>query len=86
MRQAALDAGDTREIHVLGFAVDHVAEHELTDLFGVDLGAADGLLDHLAREFGRGDIFQSAAVITDRRAHAAEYDNFASVIHENLRN
>ena len=86
LRQATLDAGDAREIHVFGFAVDHVAEDELANQFGIDLGAADRFLDDLTCEFRRGDVLECAAVIADCSAHAAQNDNFASVIHGDLRN
>ena len=41
LRQAALDARDAREVHVLRFGVDHVAEHQLPTCLRIDLGALD---------------------------------------------
>ena len=69
--QAAVDASYSRQIHVLGLAVDHVAEYALADVVGIDLGAANGLSDNARRELRRRNILQAATVITDGGTHAA---------------
>ncbi len=82
MRQAAVDAGHARQVHVLGLAVQHAAEHALADVGRVDLRPAHRLLDHARRQLRRRDVLEASAVITDGGAHAAQDDDFPLLAHE----
>ena len=77
VRQAAVDAGDARQVHVLRLGVDDVAEHALADVRGIDLGAGEASRTTRAAELGRRDVLQAAAVVADGRAHTAQDDDFS---------
>jgi hypothetical protein len=74
--QPAVDAGEPRDVHVARFGVDDVAHHALADVLRVGLGAGHRFLDDAGRELGRRNVLQAAAIVTDGRAHAAQYDDF----------
>ena len=76
--QARIDHGHARQVHVLGLGMNHVAEHHVADFVGIDLGARHRFARDLGREFGRRDVFQRAAVITDCGAHTAHHHDFSA--------
>ena len=81
VRQAAVHAGEPRDVHVLRLGVDDVAEHALADVLRVDLRPADGFLDDARGQVARRDVLQAAAVVTDRRAHSTQNDDFSLLAH-----
>jgi hypothetical protein len=78
VRQARVDHRHARQVHVLGLGMNHVAEHHVTDFVRIDLGARHRFARDLGREFGRCDVFQRAAVITDCGAHTAHHHDFSA--------
>ena len=77
LRDASVHRGDAREIHILRFRVDHVAEHDLSHFVAGDPRARQRLVHHLRAEFGRRHILESTAEITDCGAYAGNDDNLA---------
>src|ERR1700736_4889200 len=59
----------------------HVAEHNVTDPNGLDFGPGHGLLHHGRGQLGRSLTLECAAVVTDRCADTAQYDNLSRVAH-----
>ena len=83
--QAAVHAREPRDVHVLRLRVNHVAEHALADLLGIDLRAAHRLLDDPCRQVARRDVLQAAAIVADGSANATQNDDFPLISHDALR-
>jgi hypothetical protein len=75
--QAAIDAGNPRQVLVAGFGVNNVAENDVADVFAIDTGADDGFAHTRCRHLTRGGILQAAAVPADCRSNSAKNYNFS---------
>src|SRR5207247_11013978 len=64
---------------------DTVAEHGLADILGIELGATDRLAHDLGAELAGRNVLEAAAIVADRRAHAAQDDDFSLLVHVALR-
>ena len=73
---ATVDGGHTRQVHVFGLGIDHMAKHHVSDVFAFGVGAGQGLAHHLGGQIGRGDVFQTASKGANGGAHGADDYNF----------
>ena len=72
----ALDGGHARQVHVLGFGVDHMAEHDVAHVLAIDLGARQRLAHDQCRQLGRRHIFEAAAKGANGGTDSADNYNF----------
>ena len=79
--QTGIERRDPRQVHVLSLGVNDVAKHALADVIGFDLGPADRFPHDPGTEFGWREILETAAIIADRRAYAAQDDDFFRFAH-----
>ncbi len=49
------------EVHVLGFGLDHIAEHHVADVVAGHIGAGQRLAHDQRAQIGRGQVLQAAA-------------------------
>ena len=75
---APLDGRHARQVHVFRFGIDDVAKHHMTDFGTVNTGARQRLAYHLRRQFGRGNVFQAAAIGTNSGAYCTDDDDFTA--------
>jgi hypothetical protein len=73
---AAVDGRHAREVHVLGFGVDHVAEHDVAHVLALYMGTGERFAHHQRTELGGWHIFKAAAKGTNGSAHCADDDDF----------
>jgi len=73
---AALECRDAREVHVLGFGVDDVAEDHVADVLALHLRARERLAHDQRAQFGGRNVFQAAAKGANGGAHGADDDDF----------
>ncbi len=80
-RQAALHARDAGQIVVVGVGVDHIAEDDVPDRRGFDVGPLHRFAHAKGREVAGRNVLQAAAISADGCPCAADYYDLAC--HEN---
>jgi len=80
-RQAAVDGRHPGQVHVPLLGVEHVAEHDVTDVVRGHARPADGLPDHLGGQVTGRDGGEAATVLADRGPDGG-YDEY--VFHDFL--
>ena len=71
LRDAAVDRGHARQVHVFRLGMHDVAEHHVADFVARYAGARQHFTHHACAELGRRKIFQTAAETADCRTHTA---------------
>src|SRR6266567_2579965 len=75
-RKATVDGGYTSEVHVMDIGMDDIAEDHMPHRLWWDPRSLDRLADDGCAQFGRGLVFQPAAILSNRGTHTAQYDDF----------
>jgi len=77
LRDAAIHRRDPRQIHILRFSVDHVAEHDVLHLGAIDMAARQRFPHHLGAEFRGRNILQTTTKVADRSTNPGYDENLA---------
>ena len=73
----AFDRGDAAQVHVARVGMQDVAEDDVAHVARLDARALDRFVQDQACQASGRHVFEAAAILADRRAHAAQHDHFA---------